>query len=69
MTFGTSAYAVEYDPPAASNAAPNVCIAEEPEPGYEANEADNPRSAAETWHDDELRHREYRQLFSRLRRG
>lgn len=98
LTFGTSAYAVEYEPPTASNEAPSVCIAEEPKTrhgecvaagkrnvpllhGSSAGRNPLPDTACEqaVAHrgekcgsdspGDETRRHEYRQLFSRLRRG
>ena len=73
LTFGTSAYAVEYEPPTASSEAPSVCIAEEPETRHEecvaAGRQEEPSTAYSSSPDDETRRHEYRQLFSRLRRG
>lgn len=73
LTFGTSAYAVEYEPPTASNEAPNVCIAEEPEMRHEecvaAGRHEEHSTAYSSSPDNETRRHEYRQLFSRLRRG
>ncbi|MBN1394857.1 MAG: AAA family ATPase [Pirellulales bacterium] len=72
LTFGTSAYAIEYDPPAESSVSPNVCIAEGPEPASEQNTVvgETPAASAEnTARFEETRRREYRHLFSQLRRG
>ncbi len=73
LTFGTSAYAVEFEPPTASSEAPSVCIAEEPETRHEecvaAGRHEEHAAAYSSTPDDETRRHEYRQLFSRLRRG
>ena len=81
LTFGTSAYAVGYEPPAARRPSSNFCIAEAAErfegecEGGECEDCtaieaveDAPTSAPPPASVEQRRH-EYRQLFSRLRRS
>lgn len=77
LTFGTSAYTMEFEPPAEGQCSPNVCIVEETEQTKgeyeefafveEPEEKMEPHPPAPTV-EDQRRH-EYRQLFSRLRRS
>ena len=88
MTFGTSAYAMDYEPPTAAGhlaeRSADVCIVEEPEPPSDLGSVDTvtatpveqnlpveqnaPAEQAAPPTVEQRRH-EYRQLFSRLRRG
>lgn len=77
LTFGTSAYSMEYEPPTEHQCSPNVCIVEQTdraEGEYEEYASvGEPEETTEhhpspTPVEDRRRH-EYRQLFSRLRRS